>query len=153
MHDAGVPQPAATGEDEQNNPRGLVVQLVKEYKWTSHPAPNSDPSRVNDQNTITLESPYGAVNVSYMTADEFVAGVKAGNFPEGAIVYSTKHPSLNEEYPDSSGFDAAVLKREGQENWYLQNHIKINGLRMYGAQTTYIVVISPKIRDNSNELS
>jgi hypothetical protein len=103
----GIPNPAATGQDAGNNPRGLAVQLANDFGWK--PLPIGTP--------ITLRSPYGTSQVNAMSLSEYRRAVNAGQVPSGAVVFQTRHSDWNGTSSGSSGFDAAIAKNGGRNLW------------------------------------
>lgn len=127
-----VPNPPGTGSDG-NNPRGLMVQMIKNYGWGSMPFGKA----------INLNSPYGKVGANMMNYEEWTKNVKAGNIPSGALVFSTRNANWNSDGP-SSGHDSAIAKKGGQKLWSGHWQAVVNGVgSVYGAGTRAIVALTP----------
>jgi hypothetical protein len=125
----GLPNPAATGMDNGNNPRGLASQLLNSYGWKPLPGLGK---------TQALNSPYGKANANIIPEAQYQAALKAGKIPSGALVFSTRHPTWNSTSPASRGFDVAVSRNNGRNLW----NGKMNGPNIYG-DTTFRIVLVP----------
>lgn len=102
----GVPNPEGTAADPAN-PRGLASQLIRNFGWSSMNLGGE---------TITLNSPYGKVNVNAVNFSTWDAAVRANKVPSGSIVFSTRHKAWN-VVNESSGHDAAIAKKGGRQLW------------------------------------
>jgi peptidoglycan hydrolase-like protein with peptidoglycan-binding domain len=130
MERLGVPQPAATGEDTGNNPRGGMVQLVRNFGWKSLPLPGS---RVE-----TIRSPaYGTIQANVISADEYEKMAKAGQIPSGAIIFQTRHNSWNDNSQGSRGFDMGIVRNGGRETFNYQS----NGPIIYGSAKSVVILV------------
>lgn len=129
MAASGLPNPAATGGDAGNNPRGLASQLVRSHGWK--PLPGLGRPR-------TINSPYGSFTANQMTASEYVAAARAGRIPSGAVVFQTRR-DWNGTSPRSSGFDAAIARNGGMNLW----NGSMAGPTIYGSATTQVFVLVP----------
>jgi hypothetical protein len=128
----GVPNPPATGSDG-NNPRGLMVQMIKNYGWGSMPYGKP----------INLNSPYGKVGANMMNFDEWKKNVKANNIPSGSLVFSTRNSNWNSNGP-SSGHDSAIAKQGGRKLWSGHWQSQTDGVgAVYGSGTRSIVALTP----------
>ena len=130
MQKSGVKNPAATGQDQGNNPRGGAVQLIKDFGWGSIGGLGSP---------ITLKSPYGTVGASQMSSDQYSEAVSAGKIPSGAIVFQTKFGNWNGTSPGSSGYDMAIAQQGGNAHWNGQPMPKF----VYGGATKNIIALTP----------
>lgn len=74
--------PGATGADP-NNARGAMVQLLRNGQWTSLNLPGSQ--------TRTIRSPYGTVQAQVINADAYRRMAAAGQIPNGAVIFQTRH--------------------------------------------------------------
>ena len=128
MSRSGVPNPAATGMDEGNNPRGAIVQLMKSFGWKSMGGKSTQ-----------LNSPYGKVRTGVYSRNEYSSLVDKGKVPSGALVFQTKYDSWNGTAPGSSGYDMAIAQKGGKEHWNGQPMPKF----VYGSLTKKIVVLTP----------
>lgn len=128
-----VPNPAATGKDSMNNPRGLASQLINHFGWR--------PLEIDGFGKIhRLKSPvYGDFNAKVMSAQEFSRAVDLGKIPDGAIVFQTRHPSWNGNSVNSLGFDASIALNRGVSLW----NGSWNGRRIYGEATRWVFVLVP----------
>lgn len=129
MKASGVPEPAATGNDVGNNPRGAISQLMQApFNWKSMGG-----SKIN------LDSPYGKVNAGTYTRDQYKSLVESGKVPSGALVFQSRHSNWNGTSPGSSGYDMAIAQQGGKKHW--------NGQPMpmfvYGNNTKKIIVLTP----------
>lgn len=106
MKASGVPEPAATGLDKGNNPRGGAVQLIKDFGWKSLGG-----------SPITLKSPYGTVSAGEHTGAGYNQMVESGKVPSGALVFQTRHADWNGTSPSSRGYDMAIAQKGGREHW------------------------------------
>ena len=123
----GVPNPAATGQDVGNNPRGGAAQLINSFGWgAAYGSP------------ITLDSPYGAAPSKVLSATQYEKLVDKGKIPSGAIVFQTRHSSWNGTSPGSSGYDMAIAQDNGG---YLWNGVDA-GKMVYG-NTQKVMVLTP----------
>lgn len=128
----GVPNPPGTGSDG-NNPRGLMVQMIKSYGWGSMPYGKP----------VNLNSPYGKVGANMMNYQEWSKNVKAGNIPSGALVFSTRNANWNSNGP-SSGHDSAIAKKGGAKLWSGHWQAEVNGVgSVYGTGTKSIIALTP----------
>lgn len=129
MKASGVPEPAATGSDVGNNPRGAISQLMQApFNWKSMGG-----SKIN------LDSPYGKVNAGTYTKDQYKSLVESGKVPSGALVFQSRHSNWNGTSPGSSGYDMAIAQQGGKKHW--------NGQPMpmfvYGNNTKKVIVLTP----------
>jgi len=109
MQRLGVAQPAATGEDDGNNPRGAMVQMMNTNGWRSVSTPGS--------HIETIRSPYGTVQASVIPAAEYDRLARAGQIPSGAVVFQTRHDSWNTTSPGSHGFDMGIARNGGRQTF------------------------------------
>jgi hypothetical protein len=126
---SGVPEPAATGNDVGNNPRGAISQLMQSpFNWKSMGG-----------SPINLNSPYGNVRAGVYTKGQYGSLVKDGKIPSGALVFQSRYNDWNGTAPNSSGYDMAIAQRGGKGHW--------NGQLMpqfvYGGNTKKIIVLTP----------
>ena len=129
MMRSGVPEPAATGNDVGNNPRGAISQLMQSpFNWKSMGG-----------SPINLNSPYGNVRAGVYTKGQYGSLVKDGKIPSGALVFQSRYNDWNGTAPNSSGYDMAIAQRGGKGHW--------NGQLMpqfvYGGNTKKIIVLTP----------
>ena len=127
MQNSGVPNPAATGNDVGNNPRGAMVQLIKSFGWKSIGGTRQ-----------TLKSPYGSVSAGVFSKNEYDKAVKDGKIPSGALIFQTRHASWNGTSPGSSGYDMAIAQKKGMALW---NGVPL-GQWVYGG-TKHVVALTP----------
>jgi hypothetical protein len=125
----GVPNPAATGLDAGNNPRGLASQLVRSFSWK--PLPGLGQPR-------TINSPYGAFTANVMSASEYQAAAAAGRVPSGAVVFQTQF-DWGGTSSRSRGFDAAIAREGGRTLW----NGSAKGPLIYGSATRQVFVLVP----------
>lgn len=131
MRRLGVRGPEATGSDTGNNPRGAMVQLVKDQGWKSVAVPGSHEE--------TLKSPYGTARVNVIPAADYERLAQSGQIPSGAVVFQTSHASWNGTSQGSRGYDMALARDGGRTTF---NYEKMGSL-VYGANTTHVVVLVP----------
>ena len=130
MERLGVPQPLATGEDTGNNPRGGMVQLVRDFGWKSLPLPGSQ--------VETINSPaYGTIQANVISADAYEKLALAGQIPSGAIIFQTRHGSWNDNSPGSRGFDMGIVRDGGRETFNYQS----NGPIIYGSARSVVILV------------
>jgi hypothetical protein len=130
MERLGVPQPLATGEDTGNNPRGGMVQLVRDFGWKSLPLPGSQ--------VETIKSPaYGTIQANVISADAYEKLALAGQIPSGAIIFQTRHGSWNDNSAGSSGFDMGIVRNGGRETFNYQS----NGPIIYGSARSVVILV------------
>jgi len=126
----GVPHAAATGEDVGNNPRGGMVQMMKNYGWKSLPLPGSK--------LQTIKSPaYGTVQANVVPAAEYEKLAKAGKIPSGALIFQTRHDSWNSTSQGSHGFDMGIVRNGGRNTF---NYANMPPLIYSGAKSVVILV-------------
>ena len=130
MQRNGVPQPAATGDDVGNNPRGGMVQMIRNNGWKSLPGVGAPQS---------IQSPYGTVKANVIPAAEYEQLARAGKIPSGAVVFQTRHPSWNMTSPGSRGFDMGIARDGGRT---LFNFADMGGPMVY-PDTRSVVVLVP----------
>jgi predicted chitinase len=130
MQRNGVPQPAATGSDAGNNPRGGMVQMIRNNGWTSLPGVGAPQS---------IQSPYGTVKANVIPAAQYEQLARAGKIPSGAVVFQTRHPSWNMTSPGSRGFDMGIARNGGRT---LFNFADMGGPMVY-PDTKSVVVLVP----------
>lgn len=83
MQRLGIPNlPGATGNDP-NNPRGAMVQMLRNGGWDSVPLPGARQQ--------TIRSPYGTVTANVVSADQYRKLVAQGKVPDGAVIFQTRH--------------------------------------------------------------
>jgi len=129
MLKSGVPEPAATGNDVGNNPRGAISQLMQSpYNWKSM---GGSPT--------TLDSPYGTVRAGVYTKNQYSSLVDGGKIPSGALVFQSRYNNWNGTAPRSSGYDMAIAQRGGKEHWNGQPMPKF----VYGGATKKVIVLTP----------
>jgi len=128
MKKSGVPEPAATGLDVGNNPRGGMVQMIKDFGWKSMGGTKTP-----------LDSPYGKVTPGIFTKDQYLKQVEEGKVPSGALVFQTRHPSWTGTSYNSRGYDMAIAQKQGRALW---NGVAINDPLVY-AGTKKVVVLTP----------
>jgi hypothetical protein len=132
MERLGVPQPLGTGDDVGNNPRGGMVQLVRDFGWRSLPLPGSK--------VETINSPaYGTIQASVIPAAEYEKLARAGQIPSGAVVFQTRHGSWNDNSDRSRGFDMGIVRNGGRETF----NFEPTGPLVYGAETRSVVILVP----------
>ena len=128
MRASGVPDPDATGLDRGNNPRGAIVQMIKDFGWKSIGG-----------SPVTLSNPYGTVSTGVFSGSAYDSMVKAGKVPSGALVFQTRHNSWKGTSPGSSGYDMAIAQKKGTSLW--------NGNEMgqwvYPGRTKKVIVLTP----------
>jgi hypothetical protein len=129
MLNSGVPEPAATGSDVGNNPRGAISQLMQSpFNWKSMGGNKTD-----------LDSPYGKVSPGVYTKSQYGSLVKDGKIPSGALIFQSRFDNWNGTSRNSSGYDMAIAQKGGKEHW--------NGQLMpqyvYGGNTKKIIVLTP----------
>ena len=129
MEASGVPEPAATGLDVGNNPRGAIVQMIKDFGWKSMGG-----------TPITLNSPYGQVNAGVYSRSQYEQLVNSGKVPSGALVFQTRHDSWNGTSHNSRGYDMAIAQRKGMALWNGQPY---NTPWIYGNNTKHVIVLTP----------
>ena len=123
-------QPAATGEDVGNNPRGGMVQLVRDFGWKSLPLPGSQ--------VQTINSPaYGSIQANVISADAYEKMALAGQIPSGAIIFQTRHGSWNDNSAGSRGFDMGIVRNGGRETFNYQS----NGPLIYGSAQSVVILV------------
>lgn len=127
MQKSGVPNPAATGNDVGNNPRGAAVQLIRSFGWKS----------IGGTKT-TLKSPYGTVSTGIFSKGEYDKAVKGGKIPSGALIFQTRHSSWNGTSYNSRGYDMAIAQQKGAKLWNGQSL----GQWVYG-NTTKVIALTP----------
>ncbi len=132
MQRLGVPQPAATGDDHGNNPRGAMVQMMRNYGWKSLNVPGVT--------TQTITGAYGSVQANVIPAAEYERLAKAGQIPSGAVVFQTRHPTWNMTSENSHGFDMGIARDGGRTTF---NYADMGGPMVYGANTQSVVVLVP----------
>jgi peptidoglycan hydrolase-like protein with peptidoglycan-binding domain len=132
MQRLGVAQPAATGEDHGNNPRGAMVQLMKDFGWKSLNVPGAT--------TQTITGAYGSVQASVIPAAEYERLANAGKIPSGAVVFQTRHSTWNTTSENSHGFDMGIARDGGRTTF---NYADMGGPMVYGADTQSVVVLVP----------
>lgn len=130
MQRNGVPQPAATGNDVGNNPRGGMVQLMRSFGWKSLPLPGSKPE--------TIKSPYGTVQANVVPAADYERLARAGQIPSGAIVFQTRHPTWNGTSPGSRGYDMGIARNGGRT---LFNYADMKGPMVYSGTQSVVVLV------------
>jgi predicted chitinase len=130
MQRNGVPQPAATGADAGNNPRGGMVQMMRDHGWKSLPGVGAPQ---------TIRSPYGTVEANVIPAHQYEQLARAGQIPSGAIVFQTRHPTWNMTSPGSRGFDMGIARDGGRT---LFNFADMGGPMVY-PDTKSVVVLVP----------
>lgn len=128
----GVAHPSATGNDEGNNPRGGMVQLMRDNGWRSISTPGS--------RTETIRSPYGTVQASVIPAAEYDRLAREGRIPSGAVVFQTRHDSWNSTAPNSHGFDMGIARNGGRTTF---NYADMRQPLVYGARTQSVIVLVP----------
>jgi putative chitinase len=130
MQRNGVAQPAATGNDVGNNPRGGMVQMMRDFGWKSLPGVGAPQ---------TINSPYGTVQANVIPAAQYEQMARAGQIPSGAVVFQTRHPSWNMTSPGSRGFDMGIARDGGRT---LFNFADMGGPMVY-PDTKSVVVLVP----------
>ena len=131
MQKSGVPNPAATGSDVGNNPRGAIVQLIKSFGWKSI---GGSPKQLN--------SAYGKVSTGMYSKSEYSKAVDDGLIPSGALIFQTRHSDWDGTSYNSRGYDMAIALKKGNALW--------NGdpageypRWVYGASTKSVIALSP----------
>ena len=128
MKASGVPEPAATGQDVGNNPRGAISQLMQPpFSWKSLGG-----------TTTKLDSPYGSVSPGIHSGSSYDKLVESGKVPSGALVFQTRFNDWNSTSPRSSGYDMAIAQKGGKEHWNGQPMPQ----RIYG-DVKKVVVLTP----------
>jgi hypothetical protein len=138
MLKSGVPEPAATGNDVGNNPRGAISQMMQPpYNWKSMGGTKT-----------TLDSPYGKVSPGIFSREKYLEMVEAGKVPSGALVFQTRHNSWNDTSYNSRGYDMAIAQKNGQALW---NGVPINDSLVYSG-TKKVVVLTPDGKMGNGEV-
>lgn len=126
---SGVPEPAATGNDVGNNPRGAISQLMQSpFNWKSMGGNKTD-----------LDSPYGKVSPGVYTKSQYGSLVAGGKIPSGALVFQSRFDNWNGTSRNSSGYDMAIAQKGGKEHWNGQLMPKF----VYGGNTKKVIVLTP----------
>ena len=137
MLKSGVPEPAATGNDVGNNPRGAISQLMQgPFNWKSMGG-----------SAITLRSPYGEVKAGVYNKNQYSKLVDEGKVPSGALVFQSRFNDWNGTSPGSSGYDMAIAQQGGKKHWNGQPMPKF----VYGANTKKIIVLTPDGKQGDGE--
>jgi len=137
MLKSGVPEPAATGNDAGNNPRGAISQLMQgPFNWKSMGG-----------SAITLRSPYGEVKAGVYNKNQYSKLVDEGKVPSGALVFQSRFNDWNGTSPGSSGYDMAIAQQGGKKHWNGQPMPKF----VYGANTKKIIVLTPDGKQGDGE--
>jgi len=137
MLKSGVPEPAATGNDVGNNPRGAISQLMQPpFNWKSMGGTKT-----------TLDSPYGKVSPGIFSREKYLSLVKEGKVPSGALVFQTRHNTWNGTNYNSRGYDMAIAQKNGMSLW---NGVPINDPLVY-AGTKKVVVLTPDGKQNNGK--
>jgi hypothetical protein len=131
MQKSGVPNPAATGSDRGNNPRGAIVQLIKSFGWRSIGGSSKQ-----------LNSPYGQVSTGMYSKGEYSKAIDAGLIPSGALIFQTKHPDWNGTSFNSRGYDMAIARKKGNALWNGDPSGEY-GRWVYGGGTQHVIALSP----------
>lgn len=126
----GIPRPAGTDRDRGNNPRGFASQLVRQYGWQSLPGLGQ---------AQKIQSPYGAFGVNVIPEREYLAAVRSGRIPSGALVFSTVHGGWQGTAPGSKGYDVAIARNGGQNLW----NGYLSGTDVYRGGATHRIVLIP----------
>jgi peptidoglycan hydrolase-like protein with peptidoglycan-binding domain len=130
MERLGVPQPQATGLDTGNNPRGGMVQLVRDFGWKSLPLPGSQ--------VETINSPaYGTIQANVVSAEAYERLALKGQIPSGAIIFQTRHGSWNDNSDGSRGFDMGIVRDGGRETFNYQS----NGPIIYSSARSVVILV------------
>jgi peptidoglycan hydrolase-like protein with peptidoglycan-binding domain len=132
MERLGVRQPEATGMDAGNNPRGGMVQMVRNFGWKSLPLAGA-----REQ---TIKSPYGTIKANVIPAADYERLARDGKIPSGAVVFQTRHETWNTTSDRSRGFDMGIARDGGRT---LFNYANMGGPMVYGAETQSVVVLVP----------
>ena len=127
MQKSGVPNPAATGNDVGNNPRGAIVQLIRSFGWKSIGGKSKQ-----------LNSPYGKVTTGMYSKSEYAKAVDDGLIPSGALIFQTRHSDWDGTSYNSRGYDMAISQKKGRALWNGQSL----GQWVYG-NTTNVIALSP----------
>jgi hypothetical protein len=126
---AGMPGlPEATGNDN-NNPRGMMVQMLNSGHWETATLPGSSP--------LTIRSPYGTAVAQVLSREDFLSALDAGLVPNGALVFQTKH---GWDYSGGSlGNDVGIMQ-DGR----LHNYRFMSRPDVYGELSRDFVVMLPR---------
>lgn len=120
--------PANTGQDG-NNPRGMMVQMLKSDHWQSAAIPGAKPS--------TITSPYGTVQANVLSREDYLKASAAGQIPQGAVVFQTKQ---GWDYNKGSrGNDVGIVQGD-----HVHNYKNMAGMTVYGASTRDVVILTPR---------
>ena len=132
MEAAGLAGPKSTSTDN-NNPRGLASQLIKNYGWGSIGGLGSKSN---------LKSPYGNVGVNMMGFGEWKTAVKSNKIPSGSIVFMTRNNDWSGNV--SSGHDASIAKEGGKRLWSGYDQHSQDGVgAVYGSASDKIIALTP----------
>ena len=132
MEAAGLAGPKSTSTDN-NNPRGLASQLIKNYGWGSIGGLGSKSN---------LKSPYGNVGVNMMGFGEWKTAVKSNKIPSGSIVFMTRNNDWSGNV--SSGHDASIAKEGGKRLWSGYDQHSQDGVgAVYGSASNKIIALTP----------
>jgi len=123
-----LPNPAATGMDAGNNPRGLASQLVRGFGYRSLPGLGK-PQKI--------KSPYGEFTANVMDNDEYQKAIEAGRIPSGAISFASRYDDWNGSAEGSRGFDAAIVQNGGRNHY----NGSMVGSQVYGDQKKVFVLV------------
>jgi flagellum-specific peptidoglycan hydrolase FlgJ len=104
MDRLGVPHPPGATGNDPNNPRGAMVQMLRNGGWESVPLPGSRQE--------TIRSPYGTATANVVSAEQYKRLVAQGKIPDGAIIFQTRHGwGWNK---GSSGNDMGIVRDNGR---------------------------------------
>ena len=119
--------PPSTGRDN-NNPRGMMVQMLQSDHWQSANIPGSKPT--------TITSPYGKVQANVLSREDYLKAAANGQIPQGAVVFQTKH---GWDYNGGSrGNDVGIVQGDHVHNYKDMPHLTV-----YGAETRDVVILTP----------
>ena len=130
MDKLGIPSFSGGTTDDPNNSRGAMVQLVKSGNWTSCTLPGGA--------NKTISSPYGTIQASVISADEYEKLAKNGQIPSGAIIFQTRH---GWSYGGgASGNDMGIVRNGGR----ITHNYKPMSPIIYGDAKEVVILIPSK---------
>ncbi|MFE8595388.1 hypothetical protein [Archangium violaceum] len=125
---AGLGGLPGTTDQDPNNPRGMMVQMLQSGQWRSMPIPGAQ--------SQSITSPYGTVQAQVLSGEAYLQAARNGQIPEGAVVFQTEKGL---DYSGGSrGSDVGIVR-----NGAIFNYQQMPNMSVYQNRVTDVVVMVP----------
>lgn len=119
-----------------NNPRGMMVQMLKSGRWASQPIPGSTLQTIHSKKADGSAPAYGSAPAHVLTGEAYREAARKGQIPEGSVVFQTRTGWDFDK--ESKGSDVGIVRNGG-----IFNYKQFEGMTVY-KDVTSVVVLQPR---------